>query len=477
MCTDLISIGDNTILGKDSIVLGYAAQSNHIYTGPVQIGSNAFVGEAGVLDINTVMEDDTQLGHASSLHNGQRIPKGKHYHGCPAQETTANYCPVEPMECTQQRRWIYASVLLAAAFLLMPIPAVAVYAWFPDFYRQIGAAQFSHAAPTLDLLLLTGQTLLLTFATFFSGVIFGLLGIAIVPRILNLFLRQDKTYALYGFHYFIQQTIELLSNSVFYNRLFGDSSAIVYYARWVGYRLNKIVQTGSNFGMSQRHENPFLCDIGSGTMISGGLKMMNETMSSSSFKLGMVKIGDQNYLGNYLHFPADAKTGANVLVATKALAPIDGPIRENVGLLGSPCFEIPRATDRDKQMAKMDDATRRRQLQAKNKFNLITGALYLLSNWFLFFGVSLCWLIAIVYYPRHGMSAIFTGAAASFAFTILWYWFVEKSQPEVRQARSEDRPGAGRIFLVSRAGVEVDRTVVHCATVLRNAVQEPVLAA
>ncbi len=427
VCTDLISIGDNTILGKDSIVLGYAAQSNYIYTGPVQIGSNAFVGEAGVLDINTTMEDDTQLGHASSLHSGQRIPRGKHYHGCPAQETTANYCPVEPRECTEQRRWIYASVLLAAAFLSMPIPAVAVLAWFPDFYRQIGAAQFSDDPSASSLLLLTGQTLLITFAAFFSGVIFGLLGIAIIPRILNLFLRKDRTYVLYGFHYFIQQTIELLSNSVFYNRLFGDSSAIVYYARWVGYRLNKIVQTGSNFGMSQRHENPFLCDIGSGTMISGGLKMMNETMSSSSFKLGLVKIGEQNYLGNYLHFPADAKTGVNVLVATKALTPIDGPIRENVGLLGSPCFEIPRATDRDKQMAKMDDATRRRQLQAKNRFNLITGALYLLSNWFLFFGVSLCWLVAIVYYPRHGMSAIFTGAAASFAFTILWYWFAEKA--------------------------------------------------
>ena len=427
VCTDLISIGDNTIVGKDSIVLGYAAQSNYIYTGPVQIGSNAFVGEAGVLDINTIMEDNTQLGHASSLHNGQRIPNGKHYHGCPAQETTANYCPVEPRECTEQRRWIYAGVLLAAAFLLIPIPAVAVLAWFPDFSRQIGAAQFSDDPSALSLLLLTAQTLLITFATFFSGVIFGLLGIAIIPRILNLFLRKDRTYVLYGFHYFIQQTIELLSNSVFYNRLFGDSSAIVYYARWVGYRLNKIVQTGSNFGMSQRHENPFLCDIGSGTMISGGLKMMNETMSSSSFKLGLVKIGEQNYLGNYLHFPADAKTGANVLVATKALAPVDGPIRENVGLLGSPCFEIPRATDRDKQMAKMDDATRRRQLQAKNQFNLITGALYLLSNWFLFFGVSLCWLVGIVHYPRHGMSAIYTAAASSFAFTILWYWFVEKA--------------------------------------------------
>ena len=138
VCTDLISIGDNTILGKDSIVLGYAAQSNYIYTGPVQIGSNAFVGEAGVVDINTTMEDNTQLGHASSLHNGQRIPKGKHYHGCPAQETTANYCAVEPMDCTQQRRWIYASVPLAAAFLLMPIPVVASVCVVPGLLPACG---------------------------------------------------------------------------------------------------------------------------------------------------------------------------------------------------------------------------------------------------------------------------------------------------------------------------------------------------
>ena len=67
VCTDLISIGSNTILRKDSIVLGYKAQSNFIHTGPINVGANAFVGEASVLDINTTMEDDTQLGHSSSL--------------------------------------------------------------------------------------------------------------------------------------------------------------------------------------------------------------------------------------------------------------------------------------------------------------------------------------------------------------------------------------------------------------------------
>ena len=83
VCTDLISIGDNTMVRKDSVIIGYKAQSNYILTGPIEIGDNAFVGEGGILDINTVMEDNTQLGHASSLHEGQRVPRGKHFHGSP----------------------------------------------------------------------------------------------------------------------------------------------------------------------------------------------------------------------------------------------------------------------------------------------------------------------------------------------------------------------------------------------------------
>ena len=57
------------------------------------IGSNAFVGEASVIDIDTAMGDNTQLGHASSLQSGQRVPDGKRYHGSPAVETTLGLLP------------------------------------------------------------------------------------------------------------------------------------------------------------------------------------------------------------------------------------------------------------------------------------------------------------------------------------------------------------------------------------------------
>jgi ribosomal protein S18 acetylase RimI-like enzyme len=94
-------------------------------------------------------------------------------------------------------------------------------------------------------------------------------------------------------------------------------------------------------GTNQRHDNPFLCNIGSGTMVSDGLSMINVHMSATSFRLAESRIGAKNYLGNDIYYPPDGKTGANVLLGTKTMIPIDGPVRENVGLLGSPAFEIP----------------------------------------------------------------------------------------------------------------------------------------
>ena len=118
--------------------------------------------------------------------------------------------------------------------------------------------------------------------------------------------------------------------------------------RLVGWNLNKVEQTGSNFGTNQQHDNPFLCDIGSGTMVSDGLSMINMYQSSSSFRLVRTRVGDHNYLGNNIHYPPEGRTGANCLLGTKVMIPIDGPVRENVGLLGSPCFEIPRVVGRDR---------------------------------------------------------------------------------------------------------------------------------
>ncbi|TIV06318.1 MAG: peptide synthetase, partial [Mesorhizobium sp.] len=135
--------------------------------------------------------------------------------------------------------------------------------------------------------------------------------------------------------YWLQTMLELVSNVRLLNVLFGDSSAVVYYLRAIGWKLNKVDQTGSNFGTNQRHENPQLSEIGSHTMVSDGLFMVNMQKSANSFRLEHTRVGERNFFGNNIIYSPDSRVGDNCLLGTKVHVPVDGPVRENVGLLGS----------------------------------------------------------------------------------------------------------------------------------------------
>ncbi|MBV8791198.1 MAG: AMP-binding protein, partial [Pseudolabrys sp.] len=392
ICADMLTVGDNAILRKDTIVLTYRAQSNFIHIGPVEIGANAFVGEASVIDIDTAMGDDTQLGHASSLQSGQRIPDGKRFHGSPAIETASDYCPIESREIGALRAAFYVGLELAALFLVaVPAPIFAYRLW--DQYSA--ASSFGLASvSTLSLLALSA-------ALFFGSIVVGLAAVYAAPRLCMLFLKPGVTYPAYGFHYLMQSIIFRVSNSEFFCVLFGDSAFVTTFMRYVGWNLNKVFQTGSNMGTNQRHDNPFLCNIGSGTMVSDGLSMINMHASATSFQLAESKIGDNNYLGNDIFYPPNGKTGANVLLGTKTMIPIDGPVRENCGLLGAPSFEIPRMVDRDRDMnASIDEETRRARLRQKNAYNFVTALLFLASRWMSLFAALVVWEIALVNYDR-----------------------------------------------------------------------------
>ncbi len=64
--------------------------------------------EGAVLTIDTSMGDGAQLGHASSLHTGQSIPAGEHWHGSPARPTDTDFGGVAPARCGGVRRFLYS---------------------------------------------------------------------------------------------------------------------------------------------------------------------------------------------------------------------------------------------------------------------------------------------------------------------------------------------------------------------------------
>ena len=426
VCTDLLTIGPDTVIRKEAFFLCYRAQAGWIQTGPVTLGRNVFVGEKSVLDINTSMGDVSQLGHASALHSGQRVRVGERWHGSPAERTNVNYVRVTPGRCGTPRRVKFCAVTLLFVFLLyLPLVEGGVFvllAKAPKLGKVLD--------PGMDAITSRGlyaHALELSLVLFFGAMFVGLLAVAVVPRLLNVFIKPCVVYPLYGFHDRIHRAITQMTNVRFFTHLFGDSSFIVYYLRWIGYDLCEVEQSGSNFGMEVAHESPFLSTIGSGTMVADGLSIMNADYSSTSFRLSPVSIGPNNFLGNDIVYPAGGRTGQNCLLATKTMVPLDGEIREGVGLLGSPCFEIPRSVERDSRFDHLQTGDELRwRLIAKNWYNMRTAGVFLVVRWLHVFLVTVFALAAFDAYGGFAQLEMAVLFALSVLVTPAYFMLVER---------------------------------------------------
>lgn len=298
VCTDLLTVGDGALVRKDALLSCYHAVDGVIETGPVTLGRGAVVSEVTVLDIGSRLGEGSRLGHASSLHTGQAVPDGEHWHGSPAQPADGDFPEVEPARCGTVRRAVHGSLMLLTA-LLVYLP-LAVGCLDVLLSRMLeGSAVLKGGATVLYVDLLVA-----TVVVFFGGVLAALVVLATVPRLLGRCVPPGRTYPLFGFRHTVHRTIVLMTNRKSLTRLFGDSTCIVHYLRWIGYRLSPVQQTGSNFGTQVKHESPYLSRVGTGTMVADGLSLMNAEYSSTSFRLSPTAIGAHNFLGNRIAYPA-----------------------------------------------------------------------------------------------------------------------------------------------------------------------------
>ncbi|HEX6810012.1 MAG TPA: Pls/PosA family non-ribosomal peptide synthetase [Planctomycetota bacterium] len=385
VCTDLLTIGADTVIRAEAMFECYRVQAGRIEVGPVTIGKDAFVGERSVLDTDTSIGDGAQLGHGSALHSGQAVPAGERWNGSPAQRAEVDYKRVAPARCGTLRRAAYASCFLLGSLLLwVPLAEGAVvllYAAVSAILEALDPGVIGSAGELTARGLLV-EALVFSAVFFFGGVLVSLVAVGVVCRVLGLLVRPDTVYPLYGLRYAAHWVIGGISKNRLLLNLFGDSSWVTGYLRWVGFHLSPLVQTGSNFGTVVKAASPHLTAIGTGSMVADGLNVLNDEFSSTSFRVSRAAVGPRSFLGNHVTYPAGARMGDNCLLATKAMVPLDGHIREGVGLLGSPPFEIPRSVERDVRFDHLRTGEALRAgLAAKNRFNLRTIGLFLVQRW------------------------------------------------------------------------------------------------
>ncbi|MER7396549.1 Pls/PosA family non-ribosomal peptide synthetase [Streptomyces sp. NPDC000151] len=433
VCTDLLSVGDGTVIRKDAYLSCYRAEAGWIRTGPVTLGKDVYISEATVLDIETSLGDGAQLGHASSLHAGQAVPAGERWHGTPGQPTGTDFRTVGPADLPTRRKVVYSvTQLLTVLIVYVPLVIGGVDLLLAEAPQL--TAFLSEQPPPVTSWAFYRDALAASFVLFFGSLLLGLLLVCTVPRLLHLLVKPDRVYPLYGFHYSVHRAIARLSNNKFFLRLFGDSSYIVHYLRGLSYDLSEVEQTGSNFGTDVKHESPYLSSIGTGTMVADGLSLMNADYSSTSFRVTRVTIGPHNFLGNQVTYPSRGRTGDNCLLATKVMVPVDGPVREGVGLLGSPSFEIPRTVERDTSFDHLRDGDAfRRRLRAKNRHNLVTLGSFLLARWIYTFGVLAVGWSAVELYSSWGAAAIALATLLTLVFSVLYTGLLERASTRFRR--------------------------------------------
>jgi non-ribosomal peptide synthetase-like protein len=361
------------------------------------------------------------------------VPDGEHWHGSPAQQADVDYQVVEPARCGLLRKIAYTTWQLVALLVV----------WVPLGFAGVNI--ILTGIPKLgenfsqELLHPTGwafwrEVLVLSTLLYFGAALFGIVFVYTVPRVLRYAIKPGALYPLYGIRYSIHRTIARITNLKFYMYLFGDSSYIVHYLQGLGYKLSRAEQTGSNFGMTVVHESPYLTSVGRGTMVADGLSVINADYSNTSFRASPTSIGPHNFLGNNIAYPSQGRTGANCLLATKVMVPIDGKIREGVGLLGSPSFEIPRSVERDGRFDHMATGEEfRRNLKKKNRYNLRTVAVVMLVRWVYIFVLVLLAMSAAGNYQAFGAETIAVQLVVMLVFSMVYFVLVERGTARFRR--------------------------------------------
>ncbi len=430
LITDLLSIGDDAVLRKQCWVMGYRAENGFLRVGPIAIGARATIGEGAVVDLGTEIGDDGQLAHASALLEGQRIAPGTACHGSPAEPTENDYRHFANQSTSRARRVGFAAARLVSVVVAAALAATLSIAGAEMVSGQSSAAVVDDLSASMSATItfdgLAG--LALTAALLLTGLLgLGLIVQLIVMRLLRRLIEPGRVYPLYGLHHMIADALDLVSNVPAYHTLFGDSSFIVRYLGWLGVAQPELRQTGSNFGTATAIESPADFEVGSGAMVSDGLSVINRQVGSREFRLMPARLGTGSFVGNIVYYPAAGRTGDNCLLASKVMVPVTGAMRHDVGLLGSPSFEIPRRVVNSNAFDPVPrTAAGKARLEAKNRYNLRTALLYLLAQWGLLFGLLAIGYAAMPLYRELGPGALAICLAGWAGYTLVYSLAVER---------------------------------------------------
>ena len=81
-----VNLGDEVILGEDSLVLGHLITKNKLFLGNVIIGNQVTIGVKSIIMPDVIIEDGAVVWAGSLVTKRTRIKKNEEWAGVPARK-------------------------------------------------------------------------------------------------------------------------------------------------------------------------------------------------------------------------------------------------------------------------------------------------------------------------------------------------------------------------------------------------------
>ncbi len=330
---DLVTIGERVSTGSKVKMANVEYTANEMIIAPVEIGDQAYIGNAVVLSGGSVVKEGAELRDLTCILPDQVVPAWEVWDGSPPRKVgmvDRAALPEHP-DVPKWQRFLLGCAYFAAYTLLLMIGLVPI---FPAFYVLYNldawvGGELDYSIAWSELLLYTWPTALILILV--SMVIVIAMRWLILPRV------RAGVYSIYSVFYFRKWCVALCTEVVLetLNSLF----ATVYMRYWykmMGAKIGKGSEISTN--LAGRYD---LVDIGEGNFIGDEAIFGDEEIRNGYMTLGTVKTGDRVFFGNAAIIPAGSVIEDGALIGVKSKMPDSLHVKANETWFGSPAIKLP----------------------------------------------------------------------------------------------------------------------------------------
>lgn len=330
LCTyDLVTIGDNSSIGFRSLLTGYKVENGWLEIGSINIGDNCFVGTRSVLNINTVMENDSVLEDLSMLPENIIIPAGQCFVGSPAKPSSIDKQKTPDLVKNEEgdssgvkiKYGIIQYLLILAATLIYYgsfLPAILIIDYFYEQGDVLNALLIGAPLGTICFMLLYCLN-----AIIFSRILLKNMG--------------PGTYKLNSPQFLRRWFVERLLNNTVLEGM-SDSLYFPLFFKFLGADIGKHVEIGGLPNIQ-----PDLLHMRDESFAASDALIGVYRVQNGHATFGQTILNKRSFIGNFAVIPEGAQVGEGSLIGCLSVPPANGAAEQpSTSWLGSPAVFLPK---------------------------------------------------------------------------------------------------------------------------------------